>query len=218
MKKIITGIIDLFFENSCLICNTASSNNILCKSCKEAIEQIPNKGKRSFKEIYVYSYGFYDGKLREAILALKSGKKKLANYFSQKLITFWKEQSVTYKNLMVVPIPSHKNRIKERGYCQSTLIARDFAFSIGQEFSSDFLVRIKETSFMNSLSNAQERIENIKDAFKVNDLKSPKENILIIDDILTSGSTMRESARTIHKKYPKLNLIGLTIATGDTYT
>ena len=71
---------------------------------------------------------------------------------------------------------------------------------------------------MNSLTSLNERVKNIKDAFKIISEEPIEKDILIIDDILTSGSTLRELARTIKEKYPKKNLIGLTVSAGDTYS
>ena len=155
----------------------------------------------------------------EGIIKLKSGKKDLANYFGKKLTGFWNKitAQTENKNPLVIPVPSHKKRIKERGYCQSTLIAKEFSNNLRLDFSTDLLKRKKETQYMNSLFNIKERQLNIKNAFELIGSIQGKENIIIIDDILTSGSTMCEIAKTIHAKYPNIILLGLTVASGDTY-
>lgn len=218
MQNLLTKVIDLLYENSCLICNKSSKTNQVCSICENSFIQREENNLKSFPEIKVYSWGLYDGKLRQGIISLKAGKRKLANYFSKKLFDFWDSlNEMKDKNYLVIPVPSHKKRIKERGYCQSTLIAKSFANSTDQNFLGDFVIRTKETKHMNNLENVNERLENIKDAFYIKDLGFEEKNILIIDDILTSGSTMCELARTIHKKYPEINLTGLTIASGDKY-
>lgn len=219
MQNLLLKIADLLYENSCLICNEASKASLVCNRCEQGFIDRKNNYIKQFEEITVFSWGLYDGRLREGIISLKAGKRKLANYFTDKLIGFWKKLNADVKNkkYFVIPVPSHSKRIKERGYCQSTLIAKYFAESLNFNFSNQFATRIKETLFMNNLLNINERIENIRGAFKITD-ENPKEyNILIIDDILTSGSTICELSRAIHKKYPDKNLIGLTIASGDTY-
>ena len=71
--------------------------------------------------------------------------------------------------------------------------------------------------FLGIGSNIGDRRKNIQEAFLVNALHLGKENIILIDDILTSGSTICESGKTIKQKYPDIELIGLTIASGDKY-
>ena len=219
MKNLLSKIVSLIYENSCLICNQSSGVALVCKACeKEFVERKENYIK-IFDKVTAYSWALYDGKLRTGILELKAGKKKLANYFGEKLVNFWNKIPEKIKNTdyMVIPVPSHKKRIKERGYCQSSLIASKFAESFGMKFSNGLVRRIKETKYMNSLKDINERQENIKNAFDISKQDIEVKNILIIDDILTSGSTLCELAKTIHAKYPDINLTALTIASGDTY-
>ena len=116
-----------------------------------------------------------------------------------------------------MPVPSHKQRVRARGYCQTTLIATRFSETIGLNFSNSLIARKKQTEFMNSLANLEERRKNIKNAFEIiNPIHV--QDILIIDDILTSGSTLCEVARTIHRYNPDVNIIGLTVAAGDRYS
>ena len=212
-------IIDLIFENSCVICNESSKENPICKDCESSFTiRNENNNIKSFNEITIYSWGLYDGRLRDGIIALKAGKKKLANYFASKLINFWETipNGIKNKNYLVMPIPSHKQRIKERGYCQTTLIARNFAQTTGLNFADNLIIKDKQTKYMNSLNDINERRENIKNAFEIiNPIKA--KDILVIDEILTSGSTLCEFGKTIHTVNPNTNILGLTIAAGDKY-
>ena len=220
MQKSLTKLLDLLFENSCLICNGSSKKNMVCDSCEKSFVSREHNYFKTFEQIRVYSWGYYEGKIREGIIQLKNGNKKLAGYFCKILVNFWHNipDLTRQKDCLVIPVPSHKQRIKERGYCQTTIIARELSKNLGFNFTDNFVRRIKETSYMTGLNNIKERIENIKNAFEVTGENPDKKNILIIDDILTSGNTMCELAKTIHRKYPKINLIGLTIASGDTYS
>ncbi len=219
MLKIFAKFLDLIFENSCLICNESCGQDFICKNCENSFTlRDKNNDIKHFKEITVYSWGMYDGRLREGIIALKSGKKRLADFFAKELIDFWNSLSkeIRNKNYIIHPIPSHKKRIKERGYCQTTLISKRFAQMAGLSFSDDLILRKKQTKFMNGLNNLSERKENIKGAFKIINPINTK-NILIIDDILTSGSTLCEVAKTIHQYNLDVNILGLTVAAGDKY-
>ena len=219
MQRIFPRFLDLLFENSCLICNKSSGQNPICKLCdNDFIIRNERNNIHLFNEITVYSWGFYDGKLRDGIIALKAGKRKLANYFGNKLIDFWKSlpEKIRSKNYLVIPVPSHKKRIKERGFCQTSLISKYFAEHFKLNLLTNFVIRNKQTKFMNSLNNINERRENIKNAFEIINPINVKD-ILVIDDILTSGSTLSEITKTIHKVYPNTNVLGLTVAAGDRF-
>ena len=218
MKELLCKVVSLIFENSCLICNNSAKDFEVCKTCENNFVIREQNYLKQLNELNVLSWGLYDGKLRQGIISLKSGNKKLANYFSKKLVEFWNKVKYENKNYLVIPVPSHKKRIKERGFCQSSIIAKEFAEALKFDFSNNIIVRRKETKYMNSLSNLNERLENIKNAFEVAGLIPKEKNLLLVDDILTSGSTMCELAKTIYKKYPDINLTGLTVASGDTYT
>ncbi len=219
MKNLLKKLFDLIYDNSCLICNNPSNDLAVCTNCEINFIERKEIYIKCFNELSVYSWGFYTGKLRDAIIELKSGKKKLAQYFAKRLSDFWNlvAENLKNDNYLVIPIPSHTKRIKERGYCQSSLIASEFAKIQKLRFSNNFIARVKETEYMNKLSSINDRQRNIKDSFKVINQFSSHKNILIIDDILTSGSTICEAARTIHNIYPHINLIGITVASGDKY-
>lgn len=219
MRTWFEKITKLIYSNICLICSSTTENNFVCKTCEN--DFIERKGHciKELNPITVYSWGFYSGKLRDGILKLKSGKRNLAKYFSKKIFLLWHmvPKKFKNKNVLVIPVPSHKRRIKERGYCQSAQIAREVAQKISKDFSKSFIIRIKETMYMNELNNINERKENIKGAFKLNKSLDSYDAILIIDDIVTSGNTLSEMARTIKKKYPDIQMIAMTIASGDVY-
>jgi ComF family protein len=192
---------------------------MVCKNCENSfIERKHNYIKR-FGELTVYSWGLYAGSLRQGILNLKSGRKELVQYFGKKIIEFWDSvpEKINADKIIVTPVPSHYLRVKERGYCQSVLLAKYVSKWLRSEYTDKLITRVKLTKKMNSLNCLEERITNINDAFKANNYTHSKKNILIVDDILTSGSTLREIAKTIKNKYEGLNLIGLTIASGDIY-
>jgi len=215
MKSIFKKLVNLLFENTCPVCRNGCADLIICNSCERNLEVRKDLYIKELEGIKIYSWGLYDGNLRQAIISLKNGKKELSSLFANKLIDFWKSVNKSnLNNFLVIQVPSHRKRIKERGYCQTTLISEHFAKNLSYFFSSSHIARKKETNFMNKL-NLEGRIENIKNAFEV---VKPLENnlkIIIIDDIFTSGSTMQEIERTIHKEYPNVELIGLTVAAGD---
>lgn len=219
MVGFLSKCFSLFYHNVCQICNEVSEADLVCKVCENSFIERKHSYIKQFSELTVYSWGLYNGTLRQGILNLKSGKKELAQYFSKRIITFWDSipEKVNADSFLIIPVPSHYKRIWERGYCQSTLLAKYVSKELKFEYTDKLTTRTKLTKKMNSLECLEERVINIKDAFKVKNYNLCKKNILIIDDILTSGSTLCELARTIKTRYGGVNLIGLTIASGDIY-
>jgi len=120
-----------------------------------------------------------------------------------------------FKNLdwqidAVIFIPMTKIAEKKRGFNQARLLAEKFCAIIPLPLMTD-IVKVKETSRQASL-NFKERMENIKNAYEITDKAAFKgKNILIIDDVKTTGATLDETARAL-KKSGAVKVYGLTFA------
>lgn len=109
----------------------------------------------------------------------------------------WLPESVE-KCDTIVPVPLHKKRRKERGYNQAEFIAR----TVGQHFSipiqPDAIVRQRQTDQQARLSHPKRR-ENVRGAFDPGDANIADRRILLVDDVLTTGATAGECARTLRR-------------------
>lgn len=219
MRGLLPRLSSLIYENCCNICGGLAGKSLVCKKCESSFRKREASLLKEFPEIKVLSIWFYEEKIKNGILALKSGNKKLAEYFGLQLAESSRNSLREFfasENYSILPIPSHPRRIKERGFCHIKELARFLATNISMPYSEEVIFRTKETFYMNSLVSASDRKKNIKGAFTVIASEVNK-NILLVDDILTSGSTMCELARTILDSFPHVNLLGLTIASGDKY-
>ncbi len=113
----------------------------------------------------------------------------------------------------IIPIPLHPSRRKRRGYNQAELIARGLSMYTGIPYRADVLFRIKKTTPLKELDRSERRL-NLRGAFAVSRKWTAPENILLTDDIYTTGSTM-ESAAGILKKAGVQNVYFLTISIGQ---
>lgn len=112
---------------------------------------------------------------------------------------------------MVVPVPLHAMRLWQRRFNQSALLADRLARSCGKPWHPGVLLRLRHTVQQKGLSR-KERALNVRNAFGVNrkhDLKG--KNILLVDDVFTSGATLNECARAL-KKAGAEKVFVLTIA------
>lgn len=112
---------------------------------------------------------------------------------------------------IIIPVPISKKRLKERGYNQSELIAKQISQNMQIKIETKCLYKNKNITAQSSL-NKEEREENIKDAYIIkNKEKILNKKVLLFDDIYTTGSTANECCEIL--KQAKPNKIGvMTIA------
>lgn len=118
---------------------------------------------------------------------------------------------------LIVPIPLHASRLRWRGFNQADYLGKAFASYLSLDYEASLLVRHKRTKPQMSL-RSQDRAVNIKDAFSLNPkIASAKmhsyksKNVVLVDDVYTTGATMREAAKTLKRNGFKI-VWGLTIA------
>ena len=106
-----------------------------------------------------------------------------------------------FKNPILVPIPSSKSRLKERGYNQCELIAEELMrVDGGKNFtlSKNILEKTKDSPSQTSVKNRAKRLSNLKGCFRAaNPDKISGANIILIDDVITTGATMSEAKKTL---------------------
>ncbi|BCX15576.1 MAG: hypothetical protein KatS3mg097_468 [Candidatus Parcubacteria bacterium] len=116
-------------------------------------------------------------------------------------------QNLNFDNYYLTPVPITQKKLLHRGFNQTNILAQ----AINQTAAipiADILIKIKDTPDQVGL-NLKERLENLKNSFNLKSL--PPKNIILVDDIKTTGATLKECAETLKKAGAK-NIIALTIA------
>lgn len=207
----------LIFPQCCLICGKLV-NNILCKTCKQNILKNQNakieiKDKEKyFFEKHAYLF-FYKGEIRKLIIDYKfNDKPYLYKLFSQIIIKNKKIYGILKKYDIIMPVPVHKIRKMQRGYNQSELIAKEISKQIDElKLEKDVLKKIKNNK-PQSLLNKEQRKANVENIYKIyNKEKVKNKNIVLFDDIYTTGNTVKALAKILKENGAKEILI-LTIA------
>ncbi len=188
----------------CGICGKLNKNS-LCKKCeiklnKLAVWKIEDYRQiTSYFEEHIYIFN-YDSIIRKTILDYKFNEK---SYIYRTFINFLKKNEkicVQIKKYdIIIPVPISLKRKKERGYNQSDLIAKDLALELNIKYIKNALLKIKNNSAQSTLT-AEEREKNVKDVYKIKKNmihKLYEKNILLIDDIFTTGSTVNECSRVL---------------------
>ena len=148
----------------------------------------------------VYDFKYKNKRYYGKIFAEEMGKR-----FSD-LIRMWDINEI-------IPVPIHKKRLKQRGFNQSDIIAEELGRIMGIPVSKDKIIRIKNTRPQKALDDI-ERIKNIRDAFSNIEGYKPEKNVLVIDDIFTTGTTIRHIAQKL-KALGAEKVFFLTISIGQ---
>lgn len=106
-----------------------------------------------------------------------------------------------FQKPVIIPIPISKNRLKERGYNQCELIARELMRIDGDRnfaLCEDALKKTKDLPSQTSVKNRTKRLQNIKGCFTISNFdRISGGNIILIDDVITTGATMSEAKKTL---------------------
>ena len=136
--------------------------------------------------------------------------------FDAMIVKYFNNLNYKYDNSLIVPVPLHRRRKLERGFNQADLIADRIVNLIGGVKEDKLLRRIIYSRPQAKLK-AQERRINLKDNFVINDevlsFINRNRNILLVDDVYTTGSTMQECAKVL-KSSGFNNIGGFVIARG----
>jgi len=165
-------------DTICQICGVVLLNNGICPYCDQL--RPPYQSLRAWAK--------YSDRIRNAIHRLKyAGDIALAEILARQLIQLVQKQA--WQIDIVTAVPLGVSRMKQRGFNQSALLAFPLALGIGKPFRSKAISRVRETKSQVGLT-ASERIDNVKDAFQAKKEIVAQKRVLLVDDVITTGSTM----------------------------
>jgi competence protein ComFC len=189
----------------CLVCNRPSLDGLTHPGCrtKYAIDGVfcaVSYKKLIKKLIYNFKYKPYLTDLRKTLVEL----------FYESIIQQELFQKAYLLKPILAPIPLHNKKLKSRGYNHSELLAKDLSGYLKINFL-DVLLRARKTRSQFGL-NLKERKENLKNAFILSSKFSVQGlNMFLVDDILTTGSTLLEAAKVL-KRNGARKVWGLVLA------
>jgi competence protein ComFC len=207
--------LQLLFPERCLFCRrllAPASARPLCLNCDSSAWPVgvvcPRCGTFGQRETLqcgcrqsdyplqgLFALSFYEGRWRVLLHDLKyRGRRSLARPFGRWLARELLLQGC-FQPQMVVPVPLHRNRERERGFNQSALLARQVAKELSIPFASS-LIRKRETESQTLISR-RERLLNVRGAFSCSPEFEAGTKILLIDDIFSTGATMSEAAKCL---------------------
>jgi ComF family protein len=207
IRRTLTTALDLVFPQACGGCGRHGCG-LWCADCTASVTYLAgNDGRRELTippldpaplgstlpfTVAIYSAARFAGSARNAIHAFKFGATPhLADVLADWLTSTWHAQDVQAD--VIVPVPLHPARERERGYNQSGWLAERLARNVGRSYAPRALRRVRNTEQQAQLS-AENRARNVTGAFSADRLVLDSKRVLIIDDVFTTGATLAACA------------------------
>ncbi len=223
-------IVDNIFPLICLGCE--KKGEYLCEECKQEIstikyhypendcrnvnsqERSPNEGG-DLQPIKIKALAFHDGAMKEAVHRLKYDRDLgLGKLLGKMLVPI--VQKHKWEIDLIAPVPLGRKRRKERGYNQAEVIAFPLAYHLKKEFDASIIIRCRETRTQIGLT-VKERYENMEGAFVVKNGKVKGKSILLVDDVYTSGATMKSAVNALKEAGAKC-VYSLTVTKANNFS
>ncbi|MFI5092662.1 MAG: ComF family protein [Candidatus Acidiferrales bacterium] len=233
------AVVSVFFPAGCRICEgllTGASRVPICEVCLASFEAPPEKKceicgqalgwvvteeerpvcrvcqQKTYAFDRARSYGIYEGPLVSAILLLKWERMDpLGRWFAERLAEMARREGETLVADVVVPVPLHRDRERERGYNQAGLISKPLARKLGLPHKAVLLMRTRPRPNKQVLS-LEERWESVRGVFATRPgSQVDNKRVLLVDDVMTTGATLDACARALLDSGAK-SVLGLTVA------
>lgn len=221
--KLLNKIINIIYPPKCIFCQQVLSHDVAMQICSVCHSGLPfaqasffatsqeDGGNYCDGAVSVFQY---TGVVKESLIRFKfynepSYYRTYAKLIADKLVRMTEIKQYH----MVMSVPLHKHKEFSRGYNQAYLISKELGRELRLPEGSKLLKRYRYTEAQ-SLLDKQKRSQNVKGAFTITTpVKVADKSILLVDDILTTGSTLEECSRVL-KKAGAVKVTAVVVATG----
>lgn len=229
------ALLSLLYPHVCPLCGRVTAEE-LCMTCREQLEYIheprcmccgkPIRQKdqeycydcRRHPHVYEKGYALWvhRGGVQQAVYQFKYHNRRIySQFFGKELLSRYGQAVYRWNITTIIPIPLSRKRRRSRGFNQAELLARELGRGLGIPVDAKSLVRVRDTSPQKQM-DVRGRSSNLKHAFAWKGKDSPHGNILLVDDIYTTGNTIDAAARVL-KKNGAGKIYFLTISIGQGY-
>lgn len=206
---------NILFQNKdlCYLCKNKTENlSYICRDCYENLEIINGESKVEFKYMSRSYYSLaYNRFIRDQLSDYKfNGKSYLYKPFGEIMVNTAREMGIQDEIDLIMFVPSHRRKEAIRGYNQAELLGDYISKALKKPLSKKNLVKVKSTKEQSALNKLDRRL-NLKESFQIRDKEEIKgKNILLIDDIITTGVTLEELSKILLNSGAR-KIVGLTL-------
>lgn len=205
-------LLDLLFPKRCVGCGKIGryfcldcrkgiraivSNEFVCPMCQRpALDGITHpKCKTLYGVDRQTSFFHYEGVIQKAI---KSLKYRCVSDLAQELVSLL--PAYDFGEASLIPIPLHVSRFKHRGFNQAEVLGKYLSQKLQIPFRADILKRVKKTEAQASIQHRKERLKNMVHVFQCNNVTMSRcDRVVLFDDVVTTGATMRAAAGVLKR-------------------
>ena len=204
LRQLQNEVIDFFFPRECIGCGKVG--DFICIHCSKKLPRLnPPICLDGIRSVFVF-----DGALRDAVLSFKyRNLRAIANCLGDFMAGYYKVNNLTGD--ILVPVPLNEKRIRDRGYNQSELLARAISMQIGVPVNEKVIRRTRDCQPQARTKNVDERRRNMENAFSHMGDEVRGLDVVIIDDVCTSGATLEACASALKAAGAK-RVTGFTLA------
>ena len=208
----LSDFLSLFFPRICVTCDNAliKGEHLICLSCdykmakadlslsKDGFLAAKFFGRLHVEHVWAYYLFNKHARIQALLHKMKfHNMPELGELVGEKLGAALNHLNPELAIDVIVPVPLHKSRLRRRGYNQSDYFARGLSKCLHCDIATDIVTRTKDTETQTRKSRVQ-RWENVNEIFKVKDNSHLQDkNVLLVDDVITTGSTIEACGQSI---------------------
>ena len=198
--KIVDSLLDLLFPPKCAFCHRLTQKGAgVCPRCLDKLPYTASSARQEFPHLDAcYSPLYYTDTVRQSLLRYKFGGLRMyASLYGEFLAKCIDENHISCDSITWVPLS--RARLRKRGYDQARLLAEDLASRIAVP-CIPALCKIRNNPRQSSTGNAEKRRRNVKGVYQsLPNADIRGKQMLLIDDIVTTGATLSEAALILRK-------------------
>lgn len=175
----------------------------VCRECNERLPRISKDGifPGTHSTDALFSVFSYKGLLKRSLIRYKfQGQRRYSKVYVELMYEFLKDLKLNEDFNLMTSVPLSRKRFYERGFNQTELLAQPLAAKLGIPFSPNCVFKTRNTKKQSTVRSFSQKRENVRDAYLADRPKIDGKNILLVDDIFTTGSTIESCSKELLDK------------------